>query len=482
MDADLFIDNEGRPASDGATFERLDPMTNRLATRAAAATHEDAQAAVEAAQAAFPAWSAIGPAERRAILMRAADGLEARREDFATAMVAETGCTIPWAEFNVTLAASMMREAAAMTTQISGQIVPVDRPGCLVMAVRQPVGVVLGLIPWNGPVILGVRALALPLACGNTVVLKASEVCPATHRLIGTALQDAGLPKGVVNIISHAPADAPRIVEGLIAHPAVRRITFTGSTHVGRMIAATAAKYLKPVLLELGGKSSMIVMDDADLDAAVDAAIFGAFMNQGQICMSTERIVLHQAIADRFLEKFAARAATITARDPHQGGAALGSLVGARAAERVGELVADALAKGATLAVRGERQGTLMGATVLDRVTPAMRVYGEEFFGPVVGLIRVNSAEQAIEVVNDTEYGLVASIYSRDVMHAMAMARRIDTGMCHINGPTIYDEPQMPFGGVKASGYGRFGGQAGVAEFTELRCITIATQPQHYPF
>jgi acyl-CoA reductase-like NAD-dependent aldehyde dehydrogenase len=414
--------------------------------------------------------------------MRVADGLEARREDFATAIVAETGCTIPWAGFNVDLAASMMREAAAMTTQISGQIVPVDRPGCLVMAVRQPVGVVLGLIPWNGPVILGVRALALPLACGNTVVLKASEVCPATHRLIGSALQDAGLPKGVVNIISHAPADAPRIVEGLIAHPAVRRITFTGSTHVGRMIAATAAKYLKPVLLELGGKSSMIVMDDADLDAAVDAAIFGAFMNQGQICMSTERIVLHQAIADRFLEKFAARAATITARDPRQGGAALGSLVGSRAAERVAELVADALAKGATLAVKGERQGTLMGATVLDRVTPAMRVYGEESFGPVVGLIRVNSAEQAIYVVNDTEYGLVASIYSRDVMHAMAMARRIDTGMCHINGPTIYDEPQMPFGGVKASGYGRFGGQAGVAEFTELRCITIATQPQHYPF
>ncbi len=439
MDADLFIDNEGRPASDGATFERLDPMTNRLATRAAAATHEDALAAVEAAQAAFPAWSAIGPAERRAILMRAADGLEARREDFATAMVAETGCTIPWAGFNVTLAASMMREAAAMTTQISGQIVPVDRPGCLVMAVRQPVGVVLGLIPWNGPVILGVRALALPLACGNTVVLKASEVCPATHRLIGTALQDAGLPKGVVNIISHAPADAPRIVEGLIAHPAVRRITFTGSTHVGRMIAATAAKYLKPVLLELGGKSSMIVMDDADLDAAVDARdLRRLHVEPG--CMSTERIVLHQAIADRFLEKFAARAATITGRDPHQGGAALGSLVGARA-RRARRRTGGRCAGQGRRWLSGAATGNPDRRPPSSSGIPAMRVYGRNL-RPVVGLIRVNSAEQAIEVVNDTEYGLVASIYSRDVMsrHGDGAADRYRH--VPINGPTIYDEPR----------------------------------------
>jgi acyl-CoA reductase-like NAD-dependent aldehyde dehydrogenase len=482
-DVPLLIGERDAPSSDGATFERRNPITDEVTTRAAAATLADAKAAADAAAAAFPAWSQTGPGERRAMLLRAADALEARTADFIRVMAAETGATAGWAGFNAKLAADMLREAAAMTTQVTGEVIPSDKPGCLAMAIRQPAGVVLGIAPWNAPAILGVRAIALPLACGNTVVLKASETCPATHRLIGDALRAGGLPAGVVNVVTHAPADAPQIVEALITHPAVRRINFTGSTKVGRIIAEMAARQLKPVLLELGGKAPLVVLDDADLDEAVDAAAFGAFMNQGQICMSTERIVVDEAIAGAFAEKFAAKVATLPVGDPRGGGNVfLGSVVGREAAERVDELIADAVAKGARKLCGGTRQGTILQATVLDRVTPGMRIYGEESFGPVVCLVRVRDMEEAIRVANDTEYGLAAAVFSRDIARALEVARRIESGICHINGPTVHDEAQMPFGGVKNSGYGRFGGKAGIAEFTELRWITIETRKQHYPF
>jgi acyl-CoA reductase-like NAD-dependent aldehyde dehydrogenase len=396
-------------------------------------------------------------------------------------MATETGATAGWAGFNVGLAAGMLREAAAMTTQISGEVIPSDKPGCIAMAVRQPAGVVLSIAPWNAPVILGVRAVALPLACGNTVILKASEICPGTHRLIAECLRDAGLPPGVVNVITNAPEDAPNLIEALIAHPAVRRINFTGSTRVGRIIAQTAAKYLKPALLELGGKAPLIVLDDADLDAAVAAAAFGAFMNQGQICMSTERIVLDNKVADAFVAKLATKADSLVAGDPRKGGTPLGSLIGADAVDRIQGLIKDAVSKGARVVAGGRSEGTLMSATVLDHVTSVMRIYGEESFGPVVGIVRVNSADEAVRVANDTEYGLSAAVFGRDIARAMDVAKRIESGICHINGPTLHDEAQMPFGGTKASGYGRFGGKAGVAEFTELRWITIETGPQHYP-
>jgi acyl-CoA reductase-like NAD-dependent aldehyde dehydrogenase len=369
-----------------------------------------------------------------------------------------------------------------MTTQVTGEVIPSDKPGCLAMAVRQPAGVVLSIAPWNAPVILAVRAIGLPLACGNTVVLKASETCPATHRLIGKALREAGLPAGVINVVTNAPGDAAEVVSALIAHPAVRRVNFTGSTAVGRIIAQTAARHLKPVLLELGGKAPLVVLDDADLEEAANAATFGAFMNQGQICMSTERVVADEAIADAFARRFAAKASSLPTGDPRTGDVVLGSVVSPEAAERVDELIRDAVGKGARLLCGGEREGTIMKATVLDHVTPVMRIYAEESFGPVVSITRVRGVEDAIRVANDTEYGLSAAVFSRNIARALEVARRIESGICHINGPTVHDEAQMPFGGVKASGYGRFGGKAGVAEFTDLRWITIETRPQHYPF
>jgi vanillin dehydrogenase len=310
--------------------------------------------------------------------------------------------------------------------------------------------------------------------------LRSSEICPGTHHLIGQVLNDAGFPKGVVNVLSNAPADAPKIVEALIAHPAIRRINFTGSTKVGRIIAKLAAEHLKPVLLELGGKAPLIVLDDADLDQAVDAAVFGAFMNQGQICMSTERIIVDDSVADAFVAKFAAKASKLPAGDP-RGHVVLGSLVDLAPAERMDVLITDAVAKGAKVVAGGKRNATVVEATLLDHVKAKMKIYSEESFGPVKSIIRVNGVDEAVRVANDTEYGLSAAVFGRDITRAMAVAKRIQSGICHINGPTVADEAQMPFGGMKSSGYGRFGGKSVINEFTDLRWITIEG-PQHYPF
>lgn len=481
MDVQLLIGNQDVPAANSAVFERRDPTTGAVVTRAAAASIRDVDAAVEAASAAFHSWSQTGPNARRTLLLKAADFIEQRSRDFIASMMAEIGATPAWGAFNVKLAAIMFREAAAMTTQISGEVIPSDQAGCLAFSVREPVGVVLGIAPWNAPVILGARAIALPLACGNTVVLKSSELCPGTHYLLGACSRDAGFPAGAINVISNAPDAASQIVESLIARRAIRRISFTGSTRVGRIVAAIAARHLKPVLLELGGKAPMIVLGDADLDDAVGAAAFGAFMNQGQICMSTERILVQDTVADEFLARFARKTESLTCGKSQSDGVAIGSLVGLDAGERVEGLIRDAVAKGARVVVGGTRDATVMRPTVLDGVRSDMKIYFEESFGPVVSVIRVSNDEEAIRIANDTEYGLTASVFSRDIPRALGIARRLQTGMCHINGSTVHDEAQMPFGGVKQSGYGRFGGRAGIDEFTELRWITINTTPPHYP-
>lgn len=375
-----------------------------------------------------------------------------------------------------------MHEVSLLIDGVSrGAVIPSDVPGSIAMAVRQPCGVVLGIAPWNAPVILATRALAMPLACGNTVVLKASEGCPGVHRLIGSVLHDAGLGDGVVNVLTHAPHDAPAIVERLIANPAVRRVNFTGSTRVGRIVATLAAQHLKPALLELGGKAPVLVLDDADLDAAVDAVAFGAFFNQGQICMSTERVIVDRKVADAFVEKLVAKARTLKAGNPAAPGVVLGTLESEAAAQRIAALVDDARTHGAALPLGCEVDGAVMQPTIVDGVTRDMKLYADESFGPVVTVQRVDGDEAALAAANDSEYGLSAAVFSRDIARAMQLAKRIESGICHINGPTVHDEAQMPFGGVKASGYGRFGSKASIAEFTDLRWITVQTGPRHYP-
>jgi len=471
----------GKTAGTARHFERRDPVTGEIATRAAAATVADAAAAADAAEAALAGWSVRGPNERRAMLMRAAGVLESRAGDFVTTMMAETGATEGWVRFNLMLAASMIREAASLTTQISGEVIPSDKPGCLALAMREPAGVVLGIAPWNAPIILAVRAIATPLACGNTVILKASEICPRTHGLVIEAFIEAGFTGGIVNLITNAPKDAGEIVGALIDHKAVRRINFTGSTAVGRIIAVRAAQNLKPVLLELGGKAPLLILDDADLDEAVKSASFGAFMNQGQICMSTERIIVVDSVADAFVEKFKAKVATMATGDPKVGKTPLGAVIDRKTVQHVESLVADALYRGAVSITGSASDGVLMPAAAIDRVTPEMKLFRDESFGPVVGIIRARDEAHAITLANDSEYGLSAAVFTKDTARGLRVAKQIKSGMCHINGSTVHDEAQMPFGGVKASGYGRFGGKAGIDAFTELRWVTIETSPGHYP-
>lgn len=480
-ESEIFLSVGGKERRTAATFTRKNPVTGAIATRAPAAKVDDAVAAVEAAQSAFPAWSMLGPNARRAALMKAADALDARAADFVDAMMAEIGATEGWARFNLMLSSSMVREAASLTTQIGGEVIPSDKPGCIAMAIREPAGVVLSMAPWNAPIILATRAIAVPLACGNTVVLKASEQCPRTHGLIVDAFVEAGLDNGIVNLVTNAPEDAADVVGAMIDHDAVRRVNFTGSTAVGRIIAVRCAQNLKPVLLELGGKAPMLVLEDADLDEAVKAAAFGAFMNQGQICMSTERIIVVDAVADAFVAQFQAKVATMAVGDPRDGKTPLGAVVDRKTVDHVQGLIDDAVAAGAQLVNGSAADGVLMPAHVVDQVTPAMKLFRDESFGPVVAIVRARDEAHAIVLANDTEYGLSAAVFTRDTARGIKVARQIKSGICHINGPTVHDEAQMPFGGTKASGYGKFGGKAGIDSFTELRWITMETEPGHFP-
>ncbi|MFZ0043487.1 MAG: aldehyde dehydrogenase [Solirubrobacteraceae bacterium] len=477
----LLIGGSWTDAQSGRSYEQSFPFTGDAVGSAAAAGREDARAAADAAQSAFADWSTSAPGARRQILLKAADLLTERQEEIAQLVTEETGGVFGWGMFNCALAAGMMREAAAQTYGLVGEVIPSDVPGKLAMGVRQPAGVVLAVAPWNAPVILSTRSVATPLAYGNTVVLKASELCPRTHAAVARVLQDAGLPDGVINLITNDPADAGDIVDELIAHPAVRRINFTGSTKVGRIIAENAGRHLKRVLLELGGKAPMVVLQDADLDRAAAAAHFGAFFHQGQICMSTERIVADRAIASDLAQRISERAQALSVGDPRDAETQIGPLINDAALERVTGLVQDAVSKGANALCGASSEGRCYAPTVLAGVTSEMRLYGEESFGPLVSVIEVDGPDDAVRVANDTEYGLSAAVFSENVPAALELAQRIESGICHINDTTVQDEPQMPFGGVKASGWGRFGGRAALEEFTELRWITVQELPREYP-
>ncbi|MCF7699074.1 aldehyde dehydrogenase family protein [Loktanella sp. M215] len=461
--AGLFADGAPRCAAAGGTFTRLNPTTDMTASVAAAGRAGDADDLTLIAASRFAEWAACPGADRAAVLRRAAALIPQYADRFAASMTAETGATADWVAFNLTIAADMLRVTASMAEAT---------PETPANVVRVPAGVCVAIAPWNAPVALGMRAIAFPLAFGNSVVFKASELCPVTHVLLGHLLHDAGLPPGVLNIITNAPEHAEEVVEALIANPAVRRVNFTGSTRVGRIVAGIGARHLKRCLLELGGKSPFIVLADADIPRAVDAATHGAYLNAGQICMATDRIIVDHRIADAFVAALVDRATLLTAGDPRLPVTRVGPLATPAIAARLSALIDDATAKGATLRAGGPARGQFMDATVVDNVSPMMRIYHEECFGPIVGIYRTGSVDEAITIANDSAYGLSSAVWGRDKAAARAVADRLDSGICHINGATVADDPTMPFGGIKDSGYGRFGGTACLDEFTELRWIT----------
>lgn len=478
----MYIGGNWVDASNGKTFEDMNPYTGDVYAHIPAGTREDAKRAIEAAQAAFPTWAASPPSLRRQIFLKAADIMERRRDELVKAMMEEAGGTIGISMFQMFFVPGLYRMAASAAYDVKGETIPADHKDSFFMAVRQPAGVVSAFGPFNVPYLLCSRAFAVPIAYGNTAVLKPSEDAPVTGGiLLAEIFEEAGLPPGVLNVITSTREDAVEVGDEMIVNPAVKRISFTGSTQVGRLIAEKAGRHLKRATLELGGKDPLIILADADIDYAVDAAIWGTFMHQGQICMSTERIIIEKAVAAEFTEKLVARALALSMGDPTNPATAIGPLINQRAVDLVDAHVQEAVAAGAKLLCGGKHDKLVYHPTIITDITPAMRIFSEQTFGPVASITVVNNAEEALAVANNSSYGLSSGILTKDFNRALDMALRLETGMVHIGDQTVNDEPQVPFGGVKGSGYGRFGGQAALDEFTELRWINIQRTPRTFP-
>jgi acyl-CoA reductase-like NAD-dependent aldehyde dehydrogenase len=473
----------GAAEAPGETFDDTDPFSGDVVARVSAGGREDARRAVEAAAAAFPAWSQASPETRQAIFLKAADILESRGDEVVDLLARETGSTFGFAMFQLHFVAGLLRQAAAIPYAPIGQVLPTDTPGRMAMGIRQPVGVVGAIAPWNAAQILSARSITAPLALGNTVVLKPSEWSPVVGGLIwGEIFAEAGLPEGVLNVVTHAPGEAAPIADEFAENPAVRRINFTGSTATGRKLAEAAGRNLKRIVLELGGYNPLIVLADADVEYAVNASAFGSFMHQGQICMSTRRIIVERSIADEFSQRLAEKTAGLKTGDPKEPDTVIGPLINAQALKTVRSRVEDAVAKGAKVLAGGDAVGPAFQATLLADVPEDSEFAREETFGPVTAIEVVDSADEAVRRANATSYGLSAGIITTDPDRGFALARELESGIVHVNDQTIADEPQMPFGGVKGSGYGRFGGQAVIDEFTELRWITVQSGSHPYPF
>ncbi|HSO49643.1 MAG TPA: aldehyde dehydrogenase family protein [Acidimicrobiia bacterium] len=478
----MYIGGKWVDSTSGETFDDLNPYTGDVYAQVPAGTPEDARQAIDAAKAAFPEWSKTPPGERRAIFLKAADIMERRSDELVKAMMEEVGGTIGISMFQMHFVPGLYRTAASAAYEVKGEIIPADHKDSLFLAMRQPAGVVACVAPFNVPYILGSRSFTLPVAYGNTAVLKPSEDAPLTGGLLlAEIFEEAGLPAGVLNVITGTREAASAIGDEMISNPAVRRISFTGSTEVGRIIAEKAGRHLKRAVLELGGKDPLIILGDADVDYAVDAAVWGSFLHQGEICMSTERIIVEKSVAKEFIDKLKRRAEELPVGDPTNPAMAIGPLINQRAVDKVHAHVEEAVAGGAHLETGGRYDNLLYYPTVLTEVDPDMRVFREQTFGPVAPVVVVKDRDEALAVANNSDYGLSAGIITNDFTRALDMALRLETGMVHIGDQTVNDEPQAPFGGVKGSGYGRFGGQAALDEFTELRWINIQTRPRTFP-
>lgn len=463
---------------DMPVIEHVSPVTGQKIRVEQAATVAECRQFAGQAAAAFPAWSTLPPLQRAERLLAVADCIGDSADEFRIVMAEELGTPPEWALHNVDFVMEILRGVASYHAWLDKPEQLPDSRGFASRAERVPAGVCLGIAPWNAPLILGVRAIAAPLLCGNTVLLKGSEFAPRTFRLLGEMLKRGGIEEDIARVLLTRPENSEEIVETLIASPVIRRVNFTGSTRIGRRIAELCARHLKPSLLELGGQATMIVLEDADLDAAAEAILWGAYVNQGQVCMSTERLVVAEPVADALIGKLEAGRRLLKPGNPLEEETRIGPVISAAAAERLSGLIGDAIGKGATLVGGGKAQAAFFEPALVDHVDSDMRLYREEIFGPILAVTRIDSDLEAITVANDSEYGLSSAVFSSDEARAQEVARALHTGICHINSPTIDDNPHAPFGGVKHSGYGRFGGHWALEEFTELRWITSASSNQ----
>ncbi len=467
-------------ASNG-TFSDYNPATGEVWTEVPDGTRDDAKKAIEAAATAQSEWAAMPHQKRASYLLKVADILEKRQMDFVNALVDEGGAWIGKGMFETGYVPGIYRSAAAAVYQMTGEILPSDH-GKVSMVVRQPLGVVSVISPWNFPLLLSSRGIAVALAVGNTIVLKPSEETPVTGGLlIAELFEEAGLPQGVFNVVTCSRDNVEDVGDELVSNPHVGGISFTGSTVVGRQVASKAGYMLKKAAIELGGKDALIILDDAEMDRAVNAATFSSFMHQGQICMATERIIVDESVADEFTKRFVAKVKTLKFGNPRDKGCVIGPIINQRQLDKIHGQVTEAVQQGADLLVGGKHEGLYYHPTVLTNIKPEMRIYQEETFGPVAPILRVNGVDEAVAAANDTEYGLSAGIITQDEEKGLAIAHRLHTGMAHINDGPVNDEPHVPFGGVKNSGIGRHGGRASVETFTELRWLTLERGGRHYP-
>lgn len=477
----FFWGGSWHDAKNGQTFEVFNPANGEVCAMVADASLEDVKSAISSASGASKPWAALSHSKRAAFLLKAADIMEERQQEFVNVLVEEGGSWVGKAMFETGYSIEALRAAAAMVFQMNGEVIPSEY-GKVSMAVRQPLGVVSVISPWNFPLLLSVRGFAVAMAIGNTIVLKPSEETPlAGGLLLAQVFEAAGLPDGVFNVVTCSREAISGLGDELIINPAVRGISFTGSTAVGRHIATLAGSLLKKACVELGGKDALIVLDDADMGRAVNAATFGAFMHQGQICMSVERIIVHQAVAEEFTRRLLANVQKLAVGEPSTMANVIGPLINEKQLQNVHEQVTDAVEQGAVLLTGGSFQGLYYEPTVLTGINREMKIFREETFGPVAAVMTVADMEEAISVANDSEYGLSAGIITQDEQRGMEVARRLETGMAHINDSSVNDEANAPFGGVKNSGLGRQNGKASVEAFSELRWITLERGGRQYP-
>lgn len=475
----LFIDGSWVASQAGSPAEDFNPATGQLFARVHQAGPAEVERAIAAAARAAQTWGRTLVAERESLLLAVREVIRRRTPEIRDQLIAECGSAFSKALWEIDYVVDLLQSAVGDVRHVFGETMPTSMPGQMSLSVRRPLGVIAGIAPFNSPFLLSMKKIVMAIAAGNTFILKPSEETPVSGLMIADLFDEAGLPAGVLNVV---PGERAAVGAALLADPRIRMITFTGSTRTGRQLAVEAARHLKRFTLEMGGKSPLVVLADADIDYAVDAAAFGIFLHQGQVCMASSKVIVEAPIYDEFVAKFVAKARTVKVGDPRDPATVIGPLIRPSQCAYIDGHIADARAKGADLLLGGSHEGPYYQPTVLAKVTAEMRIYHEETFGPVVSLFRAADSEEALRIANDTAYGLSAALMTNDLQKAFDLSLRLESGMVHVNDCTISDEPHVPFGGVKNSGFGREGGRYSMEEMTELKWITVQHGKRRFPF
>ncbi|MFJ4785420.1 aldehyde dehydrogenase family protein [Streptomyces sp. NPDC088794] len=478
--AQQYIDGEWRPGTGSWDIIDFNPYDGEKLASITIATVDEVDEAYKSAAAAQKQWARTNPYARRAVFEQALRMIEEREQEITEVIIAELGGTYLKAGFELHLVKEFLRESVHLALRPEGRILPSPIDGKENRVYREPVGVVGVISPFNFPFLLSIKSVAPALALGNAVVLKPHQNTPiAGGTLVGKIFEEAGLPGGLLNVVV---TDIAEIGDAFIEHPIPKVISFTGSDKVGRHVATVCASQFKRSVLELGGNSAIVVLDDADLDYAVDAAVFSRYVHQGQVCMAANRVLVDRSIADAFTEKFVTKVKTLKVGDPRDPQTVIGPVINSSQAEAISGVVEQAIAEGATALLHGTTTDNLVAPSVLADVPADSALLQQEVFGPVAFLITFDGEEEAVRLVNDTPYGLSGAVHTGDIERGVAFAKQIDTGMFHVNDGTVHDEPLVPFGGEKSSGLGRLNGETTLDAFTTLKWISVQHGRSGFPF